>query len=220
MARSQAFLAECPAIGRERSPHATSSSPPWRIHRGDPERRAHDHRRGDVDHPVRRLGAARADRPGTEADQLRRLRARLWRARFALGRSATRYGTSTTMVARTPTSCASPTPPRPGPPLATSTTCTSRRARPATGPISFSVRLTRRPDDATRFSIEHHPAERQQRGARVLQNLSMTATDPRFVLTVINGRSAFIDKLTAAIRDHACQCHRGAECDDPATTAR
>ena len=28
-------------------------------------------------------------------------------------------------------------------------------------------------------------------------NLSMTATDPRFVLSVINGRSAFIDKLTA-----------------------
>ena len=29
-------------------------------------------------------------------------------------------------------------------------------------------------------------------------NLSMTATDPRFVPSVINGRSAFIDKLTAA----------------------
>ena len=78
----------------------------------------------------------------------------------------------------------------------------------------FSVRLERRPDDATRFSISIIQPSANNAVLETFSNLSMTATDPRFVLSVINGRSAFIDKLTAAIRDHACQCHRGAECDD------
>ncbi len=61
----------------------------------------------------------------------------------------------------------------------------------------FSVRLERRPDDATRFSISIIQPSANSAVLETFSNLSMTATDPRFVLSVINGRSAFIDKLTA-----------------------
>ena len=61
----------------------------------------------------------------------------------------------------------------------------------------FSVRLERRPDDPTRFSISIIQPTANNAVLETFSNLSMTATDPRFVLSVINGRSAFIDKLTA-----------------------
>jgi uncharacterized protein len=61
----------------------------------------------------------------------------------------------------------------------------------------FSVKLERRPDDATRFSISIIQPSANNAVLETFSNLSMTATDPRFVLSVINGRSAFIDKLTA-----------------------
>jgi phage tail sheath protein FI len=63
---------------------------------------------------------------------------------------------------------------------------------------AFSVRLTRRPDDATRFTIDIIQPSANDAVLETFSNLSMTTTDPRFVLAVINGRSAFIDKLTAA----------------------
>ena len=61
---------------------------------------------------------------------------------------------------------------------------------------AYSVRLTRRPDDATRFRLD---VLEDASGAVVesFPNLSMTATDARFVGAVVNGRSAFIDSLVA-----------------------
>ena len=61
---------------------------------------------------------------------------------------------------------------------------------------NFSVRLTRRADDATRFTIDVIQPSANNAVLESFANLSMTATDPRFVTAVINGRSAFIDNLT------------------------
>ena len=58
------------------------------------------------------------------------------------------------------------------------------------------VRLTRRPDDATRFCLDVLDTA----GLTVLESfpdLSMTPTDARFVQAVVNGRSAFLDNLAA-----------------------
>ena len=56
----------------------------------------------------------------------------------------------------------------------------------------YRVRLTRRTDDATRFKLEvlHEPSNNAV--VESFPNLSMSGTDPRFVDTVINGKSAFI----------------------------
>jgi phage tail sheath protein FI len=62
----------------------------------------------------------------------------------------------------------------------------------------YSVRLEQRPDDAARFSISIIQPSANNAVLETFSNLSMTRTDPRYVLSVINGRSAFIDKLTAA----------------------
>ncbi|WP_422003447.1 phage tail sheath family protein [Reyranella sp.] len=62
----------------------------------------------------------------------------------------------------------------------------------------YSVRLERRPDDATRFSISIIQPSANNAVLETFTNLSMTRTDPRFVLAVINGRSAFIDRLTTS----------------------
>ena len=56
----------------------------------------------------------------------------------------------------------------------------------------YRVRLTRRTDDATRFKLEvlHEPSNNAV--VESFPNLSMASADPRFVDTVINGKSAFI----------------------------
>jgi phage tail sheath protein FI len=73
---------------------------------------------------------------------------------------------------------------------------------PASSPgdwaADFSVRLTQRPDDATRFRIDVIQPAANNAVLETFANLSMTATDPRFAPAVINGRSAFIDNLVAA----------------------
>ena len=63
---------------------------------------------------------------------------------------------------------------------------------------NFSVRLTRRVDDATRFTIDIIQPSANNAVLESFANLSVSRTDPRFVLAVINGRSAFIDNLTVA----------------------
>jgi hypothetical protein len=69
----------------------------------------------------------------------------------------------------------------------------------------YQVRLTRRLDDATRFRLDvlHTPSN----GAVVesFENLSMTATDARFVNAMVNDRSAFIvvDATTATTPGNA-----------------
>ena len=56
----------------------------------------------------------------------------------------------------------------------------------------YRVRLTRRTDDPTRFKLEvlHEPSNNAV--VESFPNMSMSGTDPRFVDTVINGKSAFI----------------------------
>ena len=60
----------------------------------------------------------------------------------------------------------------------------------------YRVRFTVRPDDATRFRIEvlFHP--NNDAVVESFENMSMTATDARFVKSVINGRSGFISVAT------------------------
>jgi phage tail sheath protein FI len=61
---------------------------------------------------------------------------------------------------------------------------------------AFSVRLAQRPDDTTRFRLD----VLETASSAVVEsfpNLSMTPTDPRFVQSVVNGRSAFVDNLAA-----------------------
>jgi phage tail sheath protein FI len=62
----------------------------------------------------------------------------------------------------------------------------------------YSVRLTQRTDDATRFTIDVIQPGANNAVVETFANLSMTSTDPRFAPAVINGHSGFIDKLTAA----------------------
>ena len=62
----------------------------------------------------------------------------------------------------------------------------------------YRVRLTRRPDDATRFRLDvlFHPSA--DAVVETFQNLSMTSGDARFVETAINGRSSFISVSAAS----------------------
>jgi uncharacterized protein len=62
---------------------------------------------------------------------------------------------------------------------------------------AYSVRVTQRPDDATRFRLEVVETATDA-VVESFANLSMSPTDPRFVLSIVNGRSAFLDNLTAA----------------------
>jgi phage tail sheath protein FI len=62
----------------------------------------------------------------------------------------------------------------------------------------YSVRLTLRAGDATRFTIDVIQPSANNAVLETFANLSMTATDARFAPAIINGRSAFIDKLAAA----------------------
>lgn len=61
----------------------------------------------------------------------------------------------------------------------------------------YSVRVTQRTDDATRFSIDVIKTA-SNAVVETFANLSMTSTDPRFAPSVVNGRSDYIDGLTAA----------------------
>ncbi len=56
----------------------------------------------------------------------------------------------------------------------------------------YLVRVTARTDDATRFRLDvlFHPSN--DAVVETFENLSMTIGDPRFVQTVVNGRSAFV----------------------------
>jgi Bacteriophage tail sheath protein len=61
----------------------------------------------------------------------------------------------------------------------------------------FSAKLTRRPDDPTRFKIDIIQPSTNNAVLETFANLSMTSTDARFAPAVINGRSAFVNKLVA-----------------------
>ncbi|MCC2687301.1 MAG: phage tail protein [Rhizobiaceae bacterium] len=62
----------------------------------------------------------------------------------------------------------------------------------------FSVRLTQRPDDATRFSVEVIQPAANNAVLESFANLSFDPLDARFAPNVINGRSALIDDLAFA----------------------
>jgi phage tail sheath protein FI len=63
----------------------------------------------------------------------------------------------------------------------------------------YQVRLTRRPDDATRFRLDVLHVPSQGAVVETFENLSMTDADSRFVEAMVNERSAFIvvDATTA-----------------------
>jgi phage tail sheath protein FI len=61
---------------------------------------------------------------------------------------------------------------------------------------SYSVQLTQRPDDATRFRLDVILPSSNNAVLESFTNLSMDPADPRFAPAVINGRSGFLDKLT------------------------
>jgi phage tail sheath protein FI len=61
---------------------------------------------------------------------------------------------------------------------------------------AFSIRLTQRTDDATRFRIEVISPANNNAVVESFENLSMTDSDPRFAPAVINRRSAFMDGVT------------------------
>jgi hypothetical protein len=56
----------------------------------------------------------------------------------------------------------------------------------------YRIRVTRRPDDATRFKLEvlDHPTKESV--VETFQDLSMSSTDARFINTVVNGRSLYV----------------------------
>ncbi|MGZ9106377.1 MAG: phage tail sheath family protein, partial [Rhodoplanes sp.] len=62
---------------------------------------------------------------------------------------------------------------------------------------AFSVRLTRRTDEASRFRLEVIMPANNDAVVESFENLSMTDTDPRFAPAVINGRSVFMDGISA-----------------------
>ena len=206
MARSQAFLAECPAIGRERSPHAPSSSPSWRIHRGSPQRRPHDHRGCDVDHPVHRLGQARPDRPGVAASpaspnierlygglhtddaatSATRVRALLPEWRFRRLRPAHRANEPTMRRQR---GCR-------GAAFGDLTVS-------ASSPGVWATRFQRPRDTAPGRRDPLHASKSSSRRQttrcwKASRTSRLTALIARFAPNVINGRSAFIDELDFA----------------------
>jgi phage tail sheath protein FI len=69
---------------------------------------------------------------------------------------------------------------------------TVRASSPGDWANDYKVRLARRTDDATRFRLEVLHAPSNDAVVESFENLSMTAADPRYVQTVINGKSAFI----------------------------
>jgi phage tail sheath protein FI len=63
---------------------------------------------------------------------------------------------------------------------------------PGDWPADYRIRATARADDATRFRIDVLHTPSNEAIVESFENLSMTASDPRHVEAVINGRSAFI----------------------------
>ena len=63
---------------------------------------------------------------------------------------------------------------------------------------SYSVRLTLRADDSTRFRLDVIGPSPSTDIVETFQDLSMNKADPRYAPSVVNGRSAFMDKLTTA----------------------
>ena len=63
---------------------------------------------------------------------------------------------------------------------------------------SYSVKLTLRADDNTRFRLDVVGPSPSTNIVETFQDLSMTKTDPRWAPSVVNGRSAFMDTLTTA----------------------
>ena len=63
---------------------------------------------------------------------------------------------------------------------------------------SYSVRLTLRADDSTRFRLDVIGPSPRTDIVETFQDLSMNKADPRYAPSVVNGRSAFMDKLTTA----------------------
>ena len=104
-------------------------------------------------------------------------------------------GTSTTTAARTPTCSASPTTADPPTAACDIGDLHIEASSPGAWAHTFSVRLTRRADDATRFRLEVIQPANNDAVLESFANLSMTATDPRFAPAVVNGRSAFMDDL-------------------------
>ncbi|MBR0846485.1 phage tail sheath family protein [Bradyrhizobium diazoefficiens] len=63
---------------------------------------------------------------------------------------------------------------------------------------SYSVKLTLRADDSTRFRLDVIGPAPSTNIVETFQDLSMSKTDPRWAPGVVNGRSAFMDKLKTA----------------------
>jgi len=63
---------------------------------------------------------------------------------------------------------------------------------------SYSVTLTLRADDNTRFRLDVIGPSPSTSIVETFQDLSMNKADPRYAPSVVNGRSAFMDKLTTA----------------------
>ncbi len=63
---------------------------------------------------------------------------------------------------------------------------------------AYSVKLTLRADDVNRFQLDVLGPSPSTNVVETFQDLSMDKTDPRYAPSVINGRSAFMDKLTTA----------------------
>ncbi len=63
------------------------------------------------------------------------------------------------------------------------------------------MRLTRRTDEASRFRLEVIMPANNDAVVELFENLSMTDTDPRFAPAVINGRSVFMDGISANSAD-------------------
>jgi phage tail sheath protein FI len=63
---------------------------------------------------------------------------------------------------------------------------------------SYSVTLTLRADDNTRFRLDVIGPSPSTNIVETFQDLSMNKADPRWAPNVVNGRSAFMDKLTTA----------------------
>ncbi|TCL69512.1 phage tail sheath subtilisin-like domain-containing protein [Rhizobium sp. BK251] len=61
----------------------------------------------------------------------------------------------------------------------------------------FSIRLTQRPDATDRFRLDVIVPASNDAVVETFADLSMDSSDPRFAPTVINERSAFMDKLSA-----------------------
>ncbi len=91
----------------------------------------------------------------------------------------------------------------PDTPVAATAACTfGGLSVPASSPgkwaESFSVRMSPRTDDPTRFRLEVIVPANNDAVVETFENLSMTDTDPRFAPAVINRRSAFMDDLTVS----------------------